>query len=569
MTRRTKATAPQADLAPTLIGCGPAPAPGSAPPGPEAIGFKAYNLARMAALGLSVPPAFVLGTAWCNQPQALTPAAWQPALQALEAATQTRFGDPRRPLLLSVRSGAPISMPGMMETLLNIGLCDATVPGLLRLTGNPRLAWDAYRRLVAGYGEVVLGVSSEVFEADLALIAAGRDERELDFAELRSLTRAHLASVQRVAGRPFPQAPAAQLAGAIQAVFSSWQAPKARDYRRMNQLADTLGTAVTVQRMVFGNAGGTSGAGVGFTRHPSTGEPQPWVDFLFNAQGEDVVSGRRSARGHDELAAVAPGVWAELLRATAQLERALGDMQDFEFTVENGHLWLLQTRNGKRTPQARARIALDLCDEGVISREEALHRTEGLDAETLSLDRVVLAPPTDDTTAGQGHATPLAAAQPLAHAVSAAHGVAVGEIALDEARARQRQAAGVPVLLVRHDAETSDIVALDIAAGLLTVRGARTSHAAVVARQLGKVCLVGCDTLHIDLATRTLHFAHPARTRGVSPNVAPGAEPDDTVLQEGDVLTLDGHQGAVWLGAVRTVREAPQALLSRLAQLRA
>ena len=252
---------------------------------------------------------------------------WQPALAALEHASDARFGDARQPLLLSVRSGAPVSMPGMMETLLNIGLCDATLPGFLRATGNPRLVWDAYRRLVAGFGEVVLGIDAAVFEADLAQIAAGRDERELDFAELRALTRAHLASVQRVAGQPFPQSPRDQLTQAIAAVFASWQAPKARDYRRLNGIADSIGTAVTVQRMVFGNAGGTSGAGVGFTRYPSTGEPAPWVDFLFNAQGEDVVSGRRSAQGHDQLAAAAPPVWHELLAATQQLEQAFGDMR--------------------------------------------------------------------------------------------------------------------------------------------------------------------------------------------------------------------------------------------------
>lgn len=521
--------------APWLIGCGDAPA--TPLPGPEQLGFKAYNLARMAALGLPVPPAFVLGTAWCAAAQPPASAVWQPSLAALEQASDARFGDARRPLLLSVRSGAPVSMPGMMETLLNIGLCDATVPGLLRLTGNPRLVWDAYRRLVAGYGEIVLGVPAAVFEADLQALAGGRDERDLDFAELRALTQAHLGSVRRAAGQPFPQDPRAQLQAAIGAVLASWRAPKAVDYRRLKELPDTLGTAVTVQRMVFGNAGGTSGAGVGFTRHPSTGEPQPWVDFLFNAQGEDVVSGRRSARGHEQLAAVAPQVWDALCRATRQVERALGDMQDFEFTVENGRLWLLQTRDGKRTAQARARIALDLRDEGVIDRAEALRRTDGLDAAALTLARVV----GDDGSAA------------LAEAVSAAHGVAVGRVALDEAAVRRLAADGAAVVLVRQDAETSDIVALEQAAGLLTERGARTSHAAVVARQLGKVCLVGCSTLHIDLPRRQLRFATPQ---------------GEVVLAEGDLLTLDGHRGCVLRGAARTEREVPVELLARLAALR-
>ena len=525
---------PSAAHAVALIGCGPKPRTPDVPP-PEAIGFKAHNLARMAAMGLPVPPAFVLGTGWCADPAALRPEVWQPALAALEHASDARFGDARQPLPLSVRSGAPVSMPGMMETLLNIGLCDATLPGFLRATGNPRLVWDAYRRLVAGFGEVVLGIDAAVFEADLAQIAAGRDERELDFAELRALTRAHLASVQRVAGQPFPQSPRDQLTQAIAAVFASWQAPKARDYRRLNGIADSIGTAVTVQRMVFGNAGGTSGAGVGFTRYPSTGEPAPWVDFLFNAQGEDVVSGRRSAQGHDQLAAAAPPVWHELLAATQQLEQAFGDMQDFEFTVENGRLWLLQTRAGKRTAQATARIALDLADEGVISLDEARRRTEGLGEDQLAVPRVV----TED-----------GAAQPLAQAVSAAHGVAIGEIVLDEAAARARQAAGATVLLLRQDAETRDLAALDIAAGLLTARGARTSHAAVVARQLGKVCLVGCEQLVIDTPHRRVRLG--------------GEE-----LAEGEVLTLDGGSGAIWRGAVRTVREVPQDLMARLAALRA
>jgi pyruvate,orthophosphate dikinase len=520
--------------APTLIGCGePAAEP---PPSPQEIGFKAHNLARMARLGLPVPPAFVLGTAWCTHPAAVRRKLWQPALASLEQACGQRFGNARKPLLLSVRSGAPVSMPGMMETLLNIGLSDTTLPGLLRSTGNPRLAWDAYRRLVAGFGEVVLGVDASVFEEDLQRIAPGRDDRDLDFTELRSLTRAHQASVQRVAGRTFPQDPVEQLEMAIQAVFASWQAPKACDYRRMNHLDGSLGTAVTVQRMVFGNAGGSSGAGVGFTRHPSTGEAQPWVDFLFNAQGEDVVSGRRSAHGHDELSVVAPRVWAELVQAKQTLEHAFADMQDFEFTVENNSLWMLQTRNGKRTAQAQARIALDLHDEGVIDAAEAMRRTDGLNKQTLSLLRVV-------TDGGD----PLV---PLAHGVSAAHGVAVGEIALDETRARARQAAGAAVLLVRQDAETSDIVALDIACGLLTARGARTSHAAVVARQLGKVCLVGCDTLLIDTERRCVKLG-------------------EVELAEGEVLTLDGHSGAIYRGAARTVSEASADLLARLAALRA
>lgn len=502
---------------------------------PASLGFKAWNLARMAALGLPVPPAFVLGTGWCGRAQEVGPPLWETALGELQALTGLTLGDSRHPLLLSVRSGAPVSMPGMLETLLNIGLSDATLPGLVRLTGNPRLAWDAYRRLIAGFGEVVAGIDARHFEADLDALRGERDERELDFAELRELAGRHLATYRREAGEAFPQDARAQLGAAIGAVFASWNSARARAYRALHGLDEAMGTAVTVQRMVFGNAGGLSGAGVGFTRNPSSGEPAPWVDFLFNAQGEDVVSGRRSAPGHDELAAVAPAVWDELLRACATLERDFGDMQDFEFTVQDGRLYLLQTRSGKRTPQAAARIALDLCDAGLIAPEVARERTAGLDERALAL-RVI--------AAGEGQTL-----QPLARAASAASGVVCGEIALDEAQARRRKAAGASVVLVRRDAETRDIAALDLADGLLTQRGARTSHAAVVARQMGKVCLVGCDALSIDEAGRSLRIG-------------------ERIVKEGEPITLDGNEGVIYAGMAKLEERVPEGLLERLARLR-
>lgn len=502
--------------------------PGS---GPAALGAKAWNLARMAALGLPVPAGFVIGTGWCLQAQALADGHWRPALEKLEQACGLRLGDPRQPLLVSVRSGAPVSMPGMMETLLNIGLSASTLPGFIRSTGHPRLAWDAYRRLIAGYGEVVAGIDAAHFEADLDALRGDTDERELDFSVLRALAERHLETYRREAGEAFPQDAHEQLRQAIAAVFASWNSDKARTYRTMHSIDHRIGTAVTVQRMVFGNAGGLSGAGVGFTRDPSSGEPQPWVDFLFNAQGEDVVSGRRSALGHETLAAVAPTVWQALLEATRRLESAFGDMQDFEFTVQQGQLYLLQTRKGKRTPLAAARIALDLLDEGVIEAHTAAGRTRGLDARALVQRRI-----------GAGDGAPI---EPIARAPSAASGVACGEIALDEARARARRKAGVRVILVRHDAETRDIAALDLADGLLTCRGARTSHAAVVARQLGKVCLVGCEALQIDEAARVLRFG-------------------ERVLPEGAVLTLDGNEGAIYAGAAAIVETVPEALLARL-----
>ena len=515
-----------------LLGCGEQM--GVLPP-VSAIGFKAHNLARMARLGLSVPAAFVIGTAWCARRETLDPGVWEPPLRALERHTGLGFGDPRRPLLLSVRSGAPVSMPGMMETLLDIGLNDATLHGLIRLTGNPRLAWDAYRRLIAGYGEIVLGVPVKAFDADLAAVAGGRDWRELDFAELREVARRHLETVERLHGQPFPQDPHVQLSAAIQAVFVSWWGEKAAHWRRINAVDDALGTAVTVQRMVFGNAGGASGAGVGFTRHPSTGEPRPWVDFLFNAQGEDVVSGRFSALGAEALARVVPSAWNELLAILPRLEAEFGDMQDFEFTVEDGRLWMLQTRSGKRTPQAAARIALDLLEEGVIDRQAALERTAGLDEDALAQSRVA---------GGSAEAS-----SPLATAQSACTGAAVGEIALDEARVRERHAAGAAVVLLRDDAQTQDIGALELSAGMLTTRGARTSHAAVVARQMGKVCLVGCDALQIDLAGRTVRIG-------------------DATFREGEVLTLDGNTGNVFAGHAKVVREVPVDMLRRLERLR-
>lgn len=521
-----------------LIGCGARHDP-RAGASAQSMGFKAWNLLRMAQLSLPVPSAFVLGTQYCAEAAARRDGAakayWGAGLRAVEHATGLALGDPRRPLLLSVRSGAPVSMPGMMETILNIGLCDTTVLGMLRQSGNPRLVWDAYRRLVQSYGEVVSGIAAQEFEQAATPLVGSRDERSLDFAQLRELTLRFLQVYEKAAGRPFPQNPHEQLAGAIEAVFASWLSAKASAYRRMNHISDSIGTAVTVQRMVFGNAGGQSGAGVGFTRNPATGERALWVDFLFNAQGEDVVSGRRSAHGHDELASVLPGVWLGLQNACQQLEHIFTDMQDFEFTVQEGQLFLLQTRSGKRTPLAAARIALDMLDEGLITADEARTRTAGLDRNSLGRTRVV-------TESGE-------VLMPVARADTASNGVAVGEIALDEARARARSAAGAKIVLVRRDAETSDISALECATGLLTQRGARTSHAAVVARQLGKVCLVGCADLQIDEASRTVRFGN-------------------STLREGDLLTLDGNEGSAYQGTVRTATDYPADLLARLESLR-
>jgi pyruvate,orthophosphate dikinase len=501
------------------------------------MGSKAFNLLRMTEIGLPVPPALVIGTHYTKSPDECMLPVFTVGLAALEEAAGLTIGDARKPLIVSVRSGAPVSMPGMLETLLNIGLCDQTMPGLLRQTGNPRLVWDAYRRLIASYGEVVDGLPGSLFEDEIERVTEGRDERLLDFRDLRELTRRFLSIYQRHAGHAFPQDVNEQLSGAIRAVFASWHAEKAQQYRQLKRIDPAMGTAVTVQCMVFGNSGGHAGAGVGFTRDPMTGERQLWVDFLANAQGEDVVSGRRNAHGHQVLASVAPDAWRQLEASAQALEHEFTDMQDFEFTVQDGALHMLQTRSGKRTPLAAARIALDLLDEGLIDTSVALKRTSGLQEEDLGTLRL----------ASLGG--PDAPANSLAQAIPACPGVASGEIALDGERALARAGDGARIILVRQDAQTSDIAALESAVGLLTQRGARTSHAAVVARQLGKVCLVGCERLRIDLTARTVRFG-------------------EMVLNEGDVITLDGNEGSIYPGAVAAVMVPDQALLERLRVLR-
>jgi pyruvate,orthophosphate dikinase len=507
-------------------------------PSKESMGSKAFNLLRMTEIGLVVPQALVIGTHYAQCPDECMLPVFAVGLAALQDACGLLFGDARKPLIVSVRSGAPVSMPGMMETLLNIGLCDATLPGLLRQTGNPRLAWDAYRRLIASYGEVVAGLDGRLFEDELLRATQRRDERELDFSELRDLTANFKSIYAQNAGSDFPQDVNEQLSGSIRSVFASWNSAKAQSYRNLNHIDATVGTAVTIQAMAFGNSGGHSGAGVGFTRDPTTGEKQLWVDFLANAQGEDVVSGRRNAHGHQAIADLAPQAWHQLQEATQALEREFTDMQDFEFTVQDGALHMLQTRTGKRTPFAAARIALDLLDEGVIDAATAQQRTVAL--QEADMGCVQIAP--------VGEAT--AAAVPLAHGASACPGVVSGEIALDGERVAARVAAGASVILVRQDAQTSDIVALESAAGLLTQRGARTSHAAVVARQLGRVCLVGCEDLRIDPTARTVQLA-------------------DQILCEGDTITLDGNAGSIYAGAVAAVKVPDLALLKRLRALRA
>lgn len=501
----------------------------------EAMGSKAFNLLQMAEIGLPVPPAIVIGTHFTNSPNQCLGPLHSIAIPTLEDISGKKLGCPRNPLILSVRSGAPISMPGMMETLLNIGLCDITLSGFLRQTGNPRLVWDSYRRLISTYGEVVDNISPSIFENEIDAITRGSDERLLSFDELRSLSKRFLSVYQLACGKPFPQNVDEQLRGAILAVFSSWDSEKAKQYRQINQIDEAIGTAVTIQQMVFGNSGSHSGAGVGFTRDPSTGEKKIWADFLGNAQGEDVVSGRRNAHGDQKLASTAPMAWAKLQGAADQIEKSFHDMQDFEFTIQNGELYMLQTRSGKRTAIAAVKIALDLLNENIITTEQALERTAEINPTDLSISKL---------SNNQGET-----AIPIAKAISACTGVVHGEIVFDAKGAQERSSQGAKTILIRNEAETSDLGALVNAAGILTKTGARTSHAAVVARQLGKVCLVSCQSMDIQTESRTVKF-------------------DGITLKEGDMITLDGNTGNVYCGEIEVQAIVDNHLVSQLLELR-
>lgn len=507
-------------------------------PGAEVSGFKAHNLIRMAAMGLPVPQGFVLGTDWCAAARsgAGTKLSLADTLHAgireLERTTGLGFGSPRRPLLVSVRSGAPVSMPGMMETVLNVGLNDVSLTGLLRLTGDHRLAWDSYRRLIQSFAEVVAGGPAAPFEAALetALGRAGVDgARQLDFRAMRTLAHDYLDLYRELAGRDFPQDPFEQLAAATEAVFASWMSDKAVEYRRLNALPDDLGTAVTVQRMVFGNAGGNSGAGVGFTRDPSSGENRPYIDWMQQAQGEDIVSGRRRVTAENEVPA---WLMQKLAQVGEALEGNFRDAQEFEFTVENGELFMLQTRTAKRTALAALRMAVDQVDSGLIDEAEALGRLSGIDLDAITIRRVVSSTP------------------PLAHAIPAGTGVAQGPAAFTVGAAQAFAARGTPAILIRNDVATSDIAGIAVVSGVLTASGGRTSHAAVVARQMGKVCLVGCADLRIDAQ-------------------AGNARLGDAVLAEGDPVCLDGDTGAVYADAPRVATERPEALLARVREWQA
>lgn len=511
----------------------------AAPHSLDEIGAKAANLSRIAALGLPVPPAFVLPVDLCARINTGDPHAEQvldeglrEGIAFLERATGKRFGDRRRPLLVSVRSGAARSMPGMMDTVLDVGASSTAVAGLVRMTGDPRFAWDCRRRFIESYATVVLGMDAAPFGAVLAKAVADErvgSERELDGEAMEQVALANQSLVARSDGLEDPDR---QLAGAARAVYGSWMSERAQTYRRLQKLEHLQGTAVTVQAMVFGNRGLTSGAGVAFSRDPSNGRALPMIDVLFDAQGEEVVSGRRTPQTEEAIARALPGVAAALRDILFQLEREFHDVQDVEFTIENGRLWILQTRSAKRTPLAALQIAIDFVREGLIAPADALHQLAGLDLNALT--RARLDSPGD----------------PVARGTGASAGVATGRVAFDSRTAEQQARSGDPIILVRPDTSTADVGAFAVAAGIVTARGGRTAHAALVARQMGKPSVVGCEGLDIDLTARRARI-------------------DGTVIHEGDWISIDGGSGAVYAGQGTIVHERPTAELAELERWRA
>jgi pyruvate, orthophosphate dikinase len=478
--------------------------------GRKLLGGKGVGLAEMTQMGVPVPAGFTIATDACRAymssgkrlPDGLEEEV-ERHIEALEEKTGKRFGDPADPLLVSVRSGAAISMPGMMDTILNVGLTDVSVGGLAQTTGNEPFAYDCYRRLIEMYGETVDGVHFDRFEAN--------DDPKEAIDGLKATYKEHT-------GSDFPQDPREQLRRAIVAVFDSWQSARAYAYRRMYDIPDDLGTAVNIVQMVFGNNGETSGTGVAFTRDPSTGEQGLYGEFLANAQGEDVVAGIRTPQPLSEMEHRLPQAFEQLLETMRRLEEHYRDMQDIEFTVEDNTLYLLQTRSAKRTAAAAVKAAVDMVDEGLISREEAVARID-----PAQLDQL-LHPMLD----------PAAEWEVVAKGLNASPGAASGKIVLDADTAERRGRKGESVILVRWETTPDDIHGLIQAAGVLTAHGGMTSHAAVVARGMGKPCVAGCEALSIDAAAHTISLG-------------------DTTLSEGDVLTIDGGTGAVIVGEVPLV----------------
>ena len=492
----------------------------------KVLGGKGANLAEMTNLGVPVPPGFTISCDCCIEflQTGKTPDGLQQEVDAhmrrLEEVAGKRFGDANDPLLVSVRSGAPVSMPGMMETILNLGLNDRTVQGLAHHSGSARFAFDSFRRFIQMYGDVVLHVPSAQFEQLLKakrLTAGVATDSELSEGELRNLVEEYKSLVRATSGNEFPMDPAAQLQGAIEAVWRSWTLKKAVDYRRVNGISEDLGTAVNIVAMVFGNMGDDSGTGVAFTRNPSTGERTFYGEFLVNAQGEDVVAGIRTPLSIDEMATRLPNAYKELLATQDRLERHYCDMQDIEFTVERGSLYLLQTRTGKRTATAAIRVAIDMVDEGLIDPRTAVLR--------VPPDQLgQLLHPVIDVSV---RATPIASGLPASP--GAASGIAVFDPDVAEARASD----GTSVILVRDETTPEDFHGIVAAKAVVTARGGMTSHAAVVARGMGKCAVVGAKDMHVDLEKRQFTV-------------------DGTIVSEGDYITVDGATGKVYKGDLPT-----------------
>jgi pyruvate, orthophosphate dikinase len=507
----------------------------------DVLGGKGANLDGMASIGLPVPPGFTIATAMCAAyhvegarfPAELTPQV-EVGIAHIQGVTGKTFGDPANPLLVSVRSGARVSMPGMMDTVLNLGLNDATVEGLSATSGDARFAWDSYRRFIQMYADVVLGLDHSAFEEALEIAKEDKGfylDTELSADDLRNLVDAYKRLVEKLWGKPFPQDVLDQLWNAVGAVFESWESDRAKVYRRLNAIPHDWGTAVNVQAMVFGNMGDTSATGVAFTRDPATGENAYYGEYLINAQGEDVVAGIRTPQ-YLTLAAreragakplsmeeAMPAVYGELARVFAILETHYRDMQDIEFTVERGTLWMLQTRSGKRTAKAALKIAVDMVAEGLISEAEAVLRVD-----PMALDQLLH--PTLD---------PSAARDVLTKGLPASPGAASGKIVFDADTAESHAEMGESVILVRIETSPEDIHGMHAAKGILTARGGMTSHAAVVARGMGRPCVSGAGSLQIDAAAKTLRIG-------------------DRSLKEGDIVTLDGSTGEVMAGEVATLQ---------------
>ena len=496
----------------------------------DLLGGKGANLAEMANLGVPVPPGFTISTETCAEyyekgeklPET-TVKEIEENLLKLEKAMGKKLGDAQDPLLCSVRSGAAISMPGMMDTVLNLGINDAVAQGIAKKTGNDRFAWDSYRRFIQMFGDVVMSVPHSKFEAALDKIKEAKGAKfdtDLTTDDLKEVVTAYKAVVKEAKGKGFPEDGKEQLMMAIEAVFGSWNNDRAIAYRRLNDIKGLKGTAVNVQTMVFGNMGETSGTGVCFTRDPSTGEKVFYGEYLMNAQGEDVVAGIRTPQPIKTLEQQMPEAYKELVAIYQRLEEHYKDMQDMEFTIQEGKLFMLQTRNGKRTAQAAVKVAVDMVEEGLIDKKTAVLRVEPSQLDQLLHKQ--LDPKSKD------------ASDVIAKGLPASPGAAVGKIVFDAHKAVELKELGEKVILVRNETSPEDLIGMDAAIGILTARGGMTSHAAVVARGMGKCCVSGCSDAKIDEEAQTLQIGGQKFT-------------------EGDFITLDGGEGSVYAGKLDVI----------------